>query len=144
MKRIGFGLAIMIAATTGAVDSSTEAKAADGRMFSFSVCNRSAKTASVAIGSHYSPGSKDYVVAGWWQVAAGACRTIGNYPRGHFYTHAKAAGLSWGRGDIRFCTETPGPFKRINLGGSKCAPALLRKFSHVDVQNATYTLTLNP
>jgi uncharacterized membrane protein len=113
-------------------------------MFSFSVCNKSHKNASVALGAHYAPGSKDYVVAGWWQVAAGACRTIGNYPRGHFYTHAKATGTSWGRGDIKFCVETPGPFKRINLSGAKCAPALLRPFSHADVQNATYTLTLNP
>jgi len=118
--------------------------AANEKMFDFSVCNRGRHAASVAISSLYAPGSNDYVVAGWWQVPGGACKKIGSYPRGHFYTHATASGGSWGRGDLKLCVETPGPFKRINMKGITCSTKLLRPFSHVEVTSAAYEWTLNP
>lgn len=143
--RTGVWLAAVVAAISAATAASAqESIAPNAQTFEFSVCNRAGSTASVALSALYAPGSKDYIVAGWWQVAAGACRKIGTYPRGHFYTHATASKGSWGRGDLKLCVETPGPFKRINLAGTKCAASLLRPFTHMDVQKPTYELTLNP
>jgi uncharacterized membrane protein len=138
------GLILLAAPTSAAVAVEPGPVAGNSRMFEFSVCNRAGSTASVALSAHYAPGSKDYVVAGWWQVAPGRCRTIGHYPRGHFYTHATATRASWGRGDVKLCVETPGPFKRINFKGVSCPTGLLRPFTHVDVQQPTFQLTLNP
>lgn len=90
------------------------------------------------------PDSKEFVVTGWWKVAAGTCRKIGTYPRDHFYMHAQSGRTAWGKGDISLCVETPGPFKRINLPSYKCNGSLLRKFSHVDVKSASWDWTLSP
>lgn len=120
-----------------------EAMASDERMFDFSVCNRTGKEVSTAISHRLAPGSKDFVVAGWWKVASGKCRKIGSYPRGHFYMHAQSGGATWGKGDLTLCVETPGPFKRISLPNYKCNGPLLRKFSHVDVKSGIWEWTLS-
>ena len=116
---------------------------AGDQMFGFSVCNRTGKEVSTAISHRLAPGSKDFVVAGWWKVASGSCRKIGSYPRGHFYMHAQAGGNTWGKGDLTLCVETPGPFKRISLPNYKCNGPLLRKFSHVDVKSGIWEWTLS-
>ena len=121
-----------------------EAIGASEQMFTFSVCNRTSREVSVAISSRLQPGSSDFVVSGWWKVAGGGCRTIGSYPRGNFYMHATSGGTTWGKGDTSLCVETPGPFKRINITGYRCAGNLLRKFSRVDVQSAKWEWTLSP
>lgn len=136
--------AIGCLASVAAGATEPEAMGAGDQMFGFSVCNRTAKEVSVAISHRLAPSSRDFVVAGWWKVAARGCRKIGSYPRGHFYMHAQSGGSTWGKGDITLCVETPGPFKRISLPNYKCNGPLLRKFSHVDVKSASWEWTLNP
>ncbi|TBW40443.1 DUF1036 domain-containing protein [Siculibacillus lacustris] len=138
---VSWGLAIGALAAVGGAPS----RAQDSGLFDFSVCNETRSKASVAISSRYAPGSSDFVVAGWWVVEPGSCRRIGAYPRGHFYTFAKAPnGNFWGRGDLHLCTEQPGPFKRINLKTYKCSNDLLKPFNHVEVVKSSYEWTLNP
>jgi uncharacterized membrane protein len=83
-----------------AMASEPEAIGGAERVFDFSVCNRTRAETSVAISARLAPDSKEFVVAGWWKVAAGACRKIGSYPRGHFYMHAQSGRTTWGKGDI--------------------------------------------
>lgn len=116
---------------------------AQGQLFEFSVCNKSRKVVSVAISPRLAPDSKEFVVSGWWQVPGGSCKTIGNYPKGHFYMHASSGSTKWGSGELSLCVEK-GAFKRINIPGYKCSGDLLRKFSHVDVTSSSWTWTLNP
>jgi uncharacterized membrane protein len=115
--------------------------------FRFRVCNKSRIKASVALSALYAPGSKDYIVAGWWTVDVGKCVDIGSYPKGHFYHFAKAFAANntsfWGTKDLQLCVEVPGPFKRINLAGYKCDAKLLKPFRHVEVVKDTYEWTLN-
>jgi uncharacterized membrane protein len=134
----GVALTLVLAASAGV-------RAEDERYFEFRVCNETSRPATVAVSSRYQPGSSDFVVAGWWTVAARGCRSIGHYPRGHFYTYAHASGGGeWGKGDLRLCVEEPGPFKRINLTDYKCDRRLLRPFNHVEVVRSVYEWTLNP
>ena len=135
---------VIVTASGGPASAEPEAIGAGESMFDFSVCNRAPKEASVAISARLAPGSKDFVVAGWWRVASGSCRKIGSYPRGHFYMHATASGTNWGKGDLNLCVETPGPFKRINLPNYKCSGDQLRKFSHQDIRAARWEWTLRP
>lgn len=122
------------------------AAAADDEFFTFRVCNKTKTEASVAVSALYAPGSPDYIVAGWWNVAGGDCRDIGQYPKGHFYFFAKARrGTSWwGQRDIDLCVEFPGPFKRINFKNYKCANEELKPFRHVVVEKAVYEWSLTP
>ncbi len=148
MKSVGVWMAALIVAGVAASDGASalepESAGAGESMFAFSVCNRAPREASVAISSRLAPGSKDFVVSGWWRVAAGSCRKIGTYPRGHFYMHATAGGTRWGKGDVNLCVESPGPFKRINLTNYRCNADLLRKFSHQNIHTASWQWTLTP
>jgi uncharacterized membrane protein len=134
--------AVAAAATTAAT---VAALAQDDRYFEFRVCNDTREAAAVALSARYAPGSNDFIVAGWWTVAARSCKSIGHYPRGHFYTYAHASGGGhWGSPDLKLCVEEPGPFKRINLTGYKCDGRLLKPFNHVEVVEAVYKWTLKP
>ena len=127
-----------------AAASEPEAIGTAERMFDFSVCNKTRAPTSVAISARLAPDSKEFIVAGWWKVAAGSCRKIGTYPRGHFYMHAQSGRTTWGKGGIPLCVETPGPFKRISLPNYKCNASLLRNFSHVEIKSASWDWTLSP
>lgn len=119
------------------------ALADNDQMFSFRVCNKAGREASVAVSARLSPSSSDFVVQGWWRVPARRCVDIGNFPRGHLYAHAVAGRTSWGNSNMRLCVETPGPFKRINFPGYKCSKGLLRQFTDLNVTKERWTWTLN-
>lgn len=114
-------------------------------MFEFTTCNRTHREASVAIVARVAPGSKDYMVSGWWRVAPLSCRKIGSYPRGHFFAHAESGSTRWGKSAKRFCVEVPGPFKRFTEPKKlNCPNDLLRTFNHQNIALPTWEWVLYP
>jgi uncharacterized membrane protein len=91
--------------------------------FSFEVCNKSRKRASVALMGRADP-SSEFRVQGWHNVSADTCETIGRFTRGTFYATATLWGdlnRGWWQKDIRLCVAIPGPFNRANPENYRCA-----------------------
>ena len=136
---------VVTAPSSGAFAVEPEAIGGGNGMFEFSTCNRTHREASVAIVARVAPGSKDYMVAGWWRVDPLSCRTIGSYPRGHFFAHAESGSTRWGKSSRRFCVEVPGPFKRFTEPKKlNCPPQLLRTFNHQNIGLPTWQWVLYP
>jgi serine/threonine protein kinase/uncharacterized membrane protein len=125
-------------------EAEDEAERQRAAVFSFTVCNKSSKRASVAI-SHYSTEVGAWLVEGWSTVEVGDCRNIGTFKKGQFYFYAKCYSGScyWGGNDIKLCVELPGPFKRINKTGYTCqSREQLAGFRSREV-DGDFTWTLN-
>ena len=122
---------------------------AQAQTFSFQVCNHSSVEASVATASHVSTTDGNFVIQGWWNVAAGACSTIGTFPQGWFYFYAEQTNtqdLVWKGTDVQICVAYPGPFSRVNAPNYSCANnEQLRGFTGANIGSniGTYTWNLN-
>lgn len=140
------GLIAFVFAVAGLFVGSAGAQA---QTFSFVVCNHSSVEASVATASHVSPTDGDFVVQGWWNVAAGACSTIGTFPQGTFYYYAEQTNTQavvWKGSDAQVCVAYPGPFSRVNAANYNCASnEQLRGFtlSTIGSNIGTFTWNLN-
>tara|TARA_R100000322_G_scaffold94439_5_gene59037 strand:+ start:81703 stop:82779 length:1077 start_codon:yes stop_codon:yes gene_type:complete len=66
-------------------------------------CNQTGANASVAIGYK---GSGGWVSEGWWNVDAGACKTVisRDLDLSHYYWRAESTDLSWSHANYMFCT----------------------------------------
>jgi len=119
----------------------------DPGFFEFKVCNRSGRTASVAIEHYVSPSDKNFVVQGWWTVPTGGCQSIGNFPRGWFYYYAAEAGtdaFEWAGNDAQVCIERIGKVERMHPRGITCANKYLRGFHSALVDFSSVTWNLDP
>ena len=122
---------------------------AQAQTFTFVVCNHNNVEASVATASHASATDSNFVVQGWWSVAAGACSTIGTFPQGTFYYYAEQTNtqqLVWQGKDAQVCVQYPGPFSRVNTTNYTCASnEQLRGFtlSTIGSNIGTFTWNLN-
>ena len=140
------GLIALVFAVAGLFVGSAGAQA---QTFSFVVCNHSSVEASVATASHVSPTNGDFVVQGWWNVAAGACSTIGTFPQGTFYYYAEQTNTQdvvWKGNDVQVCVAYPGPFSRVNTANYTCkSNEQLRSFtlSTIGSNIGTFTWNLN-
>ena len=119
--------------------------APDPGYFEFKVCNRSGRTASVAVEHHVSPTDKNFVVQGWWTVPAGECQAIGNFPQGWFYYYAAEYGtdaFEWAGDDAKVCIERIGQIERMHTRTTICTGKYLRGFhaAQVDYPNVTWNL----
>ena len=146
MSVVRSGLVALVFAVASLFVGSAGAQA---QTFKFVVCNHSNVQASVATASHISPTNGDFVVQGWWSVAAGACVTIGSFPQGTFYYYAEQTNtqeLVWKGTDAQVCVDYPGPFSRTNTANYTCkSNEELRGFIlHTIGSNiGTFTWTLN-
>jgi len=116
--------------------------------FTFAVCNKDKQTASVALAAHPAVGDNGFVVAGWWNVNAGQCATIGSFPQGWFYYYAAATDGDWrgsGEGAVDVCVSEQA-FTRVNTDNYTCgANEVLVTFNgRLIQQSGTFTWTLNP
>ncbi len=115
--------------------------AAGGRHFSFRVCNKSRKKASVALS--YRNNKNKWIVQGWWTIQVGDCRRLGSFRKGYFYYFAKNySGSGEWRGKFKLCVEIPKAFKRVNRTGYKCPNRLLKKVIEKQVKTSKYTWNL--
>jgi uncharacterized membrane protein len=119
--------------------------AQDPAYFEFKVCNRSGRTASVAVEHHVSPTDKNFVIRGWWTVPAGECQAIGNFPQGWFYYYAAEYGtdaFEWAGNDAKVCIERIGQIERMHTRTTICTGKYLRGFhaAQVDYPNVTWNL----
>ena len=115
--------------------------------FEFKVCNRSGRTASVAVEHHVSPADKNFVVRGWWTVPAGECQAIGNFPRGWFYYYAAEYGtdaFEWAGSEAKVCIDRIGPVERMHTRTSICTGKYLRGFHAAQVTYPSVTWNLDP
>ena len=99
------------------------AAGAQAQTFAFKVCNHTGRTASVAVAAHLSPSDKRWQAEGWWEIRAGRCEAIGNFPQGWFYYYAKSAARDWpgsGQDKSNTCVRS-GKFKRFDPEGYKCS-----------------------
>ncbi len=117
----------------------------DPAYFEFKVCNRSGRTASVAVEHHVSPTDKNFVIRGWWTVPAGECQAIGNFPQGWFYYYAAEYGtdaFEWAGNDAKVCIERIGQIERMHTRTTICTGKYLRGFhaAQVDYPNVTWNL----
>lgn len=117
----------------------------DPAYFEFKVCNRSGRTASVAVEHHVSPTDKNFVIRGWWTVPAGECQAIGNFPQGWFYYYAAEYGtdaFEWAGSDAKVCIERIGQIERMHTRTTICTGKYLRGFhaAQVDYPNVTWNL----
>jgi uncharacterized membrane protein len=125
------------------------AAGAQAQTFHFQVCNHSNVQASVATASHISPTNGNFVVQGWWTVAAGSCAWIGYFPQGWFYFYAEQTNTQavvWKGTAAQICVQYPGPFTRDNSANYTCASdEELRGFTDADIASniGTYTWNLN-
>jgi uncharacterized membrane protein len=96
--------------------------------FTLEVCNATRRPAFVAVSSREQPTSREWYVMGWWNVAAGQCRSVGRFPKSNIFLHAEAPGGGrWNGRDVSICVEKQ-KFKRIAMAGYKCARPQLRGF----------------
>ncbi len=134
-----------IAAPAGQPASSSAA--ADPGYFEFKVCNRSGRTASVAVEHHVSPTDKNFVVKGWWTVPAGQCQAIGNFPKGWFYYYGAEYGtdaFEWAGDDAKVCIERIGQVERMHTKTQICTGKYLRGFHAAQVDYPSVTWNLDP
>jgi uncharacterized membrane protein len=90
--------------------------------FSFRVCNKTRRDASVAIAAHVSATDNTWYAQGWWVVNAGDCSTIGDFTKGWFYYYAKSHTGDWagsGKNTSDTCV-TNSSFKRSDPPGYRC------------------------
>jgi uncharacterized membrane protein len=121
--------------------------APDPGYFEFKVCNRSGRTASVAVEHHVSPSDKNFVVQGWWTVPAGDCQAIGNFPQGWFYYYAAEYGtdaFEWSGNDAKVCIERIGQVERMHTKTTICTGKYLRGFHSAQVDYPSVTWNLDP
>lgn len=110
--------------------------------FTFTVCNRSNVTASVATMGRQSSAA-DWVVQGWTTVHVGQCIDVGNFAVGYFYAAATGVdGSRWGDPDITLCVRSQ-RFSRVNRGGYSCQTGeQLFNFTRFNVMNRSQTWNL--
>ncbi len=121
--------------------------AQDPAYFDFKVCNRSGRTASVAVEHHVSPADKNFVIRGWWTVPAGECQAIGNFPKGWFYYYAAESGtdaFEWAGSDAKVCINRIGPVERMHTKTTICTGKYLRGFHAAEVDYPSVTWNLDP
>ena len=125
---------------------SSNPELSEDEFFTFEVCNKSQKLASVAMMGRSRP-SAPFVVQGWRNVAAGSCQVMGAFARGYFYATASVWGdinSGWWQEDTRLCVELPGPFSRINSGEYTCGyNEKLMPFTRFSVASPRQIWTLN-
>ena len=127
--------------TLRGANSGSGSRAGGGNHFTFRVCNKSRKKASVALS--YRNENNKWVVQGWWTVQVGECRRIGTFRKGYFYYYAKNySGSGEWRGKFKLCVKIPEAFKRINRKGYKCERRLLKRFIEKQVKTDKYTWNL--
>jgi uncharacterized membrane protein len=132
---------------TGSPPPASPSAAQDPGYFEFKVCNRSGRTASVAVEHYVSPADKNFVVQGWWTVPTGGCQSIGNFPRGWFYYYAAESGtdaFEWAGNDAHACIERIGTVERMHPKGLTCANKYLRGFHSALVDFSSVTWNLDP
>ena len=101
---------------------------------SFSVCNRTAHAAAVAIGYY---DGKNWNSAGWWKLAASQCRQLIQTPLSgrYYYLYAEEDGAGGWNGDRTFCI---GRARFTIVGREHCLNQgyEARRFFQVDTGNA--------
>lgn len=131
------------AATPGQTEIQSQTPAAS-QTFAFKVCNKTKRSASVAIAARVSPDGAWYT-QGWWAVSAGECSTIGTFANGWFYYYAKSATGDWHGTDgnlSKTCVRS-GAFKRSDPDGYQCASGeTLVAFNGKQISGDTFTWTL--
>ena len=96
---------------------------AQAQTFKFEVCNHSGRVARIAVAAHLSPSDKRWQAEGWWDVRAGQCTTIGQFPQGWFYYYAKNDNRDWpgsGKDKSNTCVRSA-KFKRFDPEGYRCS-----------------------
>ena len=134
-----------VAAPSGQTAAASAAQ--DPGYFEFKVCNRSGRTASVAVEHHVSPADKNFVIRGWWTVPAGECQAIGNFPKGWFYYYAAESGtdaFEWAGSDAKVCINRIGPVERMHTKTTICTGKYLRGFHAAEVDYPSVTWNLAP
>ena len=112
--------------------------------FTFKVCNKTKRSASVAIAGQVSNDHKTWTwyTQGWWAVSAGECSTIGEFAKGWFYYYAKSATSDWHGTDShlsRTCVSSSA-FKRSDPAGYQCAKGeKLVAFNGNNINDDTFT-----
>jgi uncharacterized membrane protein len=115
--------------------------------FEFKVCNRSGRSASVAVEHYVSPTDKNFVIRGWWTVPTGECQTIGSFPKGWFYYYAAEYGtdeFEWAGTDAKVCISRIGQVERMHTKTTICTGKYLRGFHAAQVDYPTVTWNLDP
>lgn len=105
------------------------------------VCNDTTSTAAVAIGYK---GDQGWTSEGWWNVDAGACKTLvsGDLSLSHYYWRAEAASPGWGHENYMFCTQAD---EFTIVGDEDCANRGYDReaFNEIEIDARTdYTVTL--
>src|SRR5438270_3558644 len=128
-------------------DLASPSAAQDPAYFEFKVCNRSGRTASVAVEHHVSPTDKNFVVRGWWTIPAGECKGIGNFPKGWFYYYAAEYGtdaFEWSGEDAKVCISRIGQVERMHTKTTICTGKYLRGFHAAQIDYPSVTWNLDP
>jgi uncharacterized membrane protein len=101
----------------------------------FSVCNRTANPASIALGFY---SGKDWASSGWWKIGAGGCAVLIEEPLlarfYYIYAEHEDVGGAW-EGDRSFCVKE-GRFTILGRTGCVAHGYEARRFFQVDTGNA--------
>lgn len=148
LQRLGRTLLLAAAASTVLLAPPTVATARQngGRYVNVNFCNQTSGKIYLALSYLNAPGSHDWVVEGWKNIAGNSCMAFDLPSTGWFYYYAEDDSDGyWGASDIQICVEHPGPFHRINTDGYTCASSELKGFRGVDPgNNATFTVNIKP
>jgi uncharacterized membrane protein len=129
------------------IDPPSRSPTQDPAYFEFKVCNRSGRTASVAVEHHVSPTDQNFVVRGWWTVPAGECQAIGNFPKGWFYYYAAEYGtdaFEWAGNDAKVCISRIGQVERMHTKTTICSGKYMRGFHSAQIDYPSVTWNLDP
>lgn len=124
---------------------STFQPAEDSGTFTLKMCNKTKSDINVALYGKYNSNVNDlnYVVTGWLIAPKKACKSFSNLAKGDFAFYATdAAGNQWAGRDRKLCVES-NAFQRIHFEKYKCAKALVRGFTDVEITGDEYVLNFS-
>jgi uncharacterized membrane protein len=118
----------------------TQGQAPSSPTFTFKVCNKTKRSASVAIAAM--DDTKKWYAQGWWAVSAGECSTVGAFAKGWFYYYAKSSTGDWhGTGsDVSKTCVRSSAFKRSDPDGYECGKGeTLVAFNGKNISDDSFT-----
>lgn len=104
-------------------------------------CNKTGSSASIAIGYNTADG---WTSEGWWNIAAGACKTVisRDLDKTHYYWRAESSDLSWSHANYMFCTSDE---VFTIVGDDDCGPRGYDRegFNEIETDgSSSFTMTL--
>ncbi|MBV8976667.1 MAG: DUF1036 domain-containing protein [Alphaproteobacteria bacterium] len=115
---------------------------ATGAEAGLSVCNKSQRTAKVALGRF---DGRDWRSEGWWSIASGACAALvpGKLDARYYYLYGSDGDTAFWDGGTWFCTADGARFQIEGRGNCAARGYDRRRFFRVDTgDNLNQVLTL--